>query len=78
MGGNGGSFASPKAGGSFLPLSDPTVPTLDALVIDAACSDSPETAELYEVIEELEPRRVNCVFVFGKSPVDAFRGGSAG
>lgn len=73
VGGSGGSFASPKAGGSFL-VFEPTEPTLEAFVD----KDIPEIVELYDVIELFELLRTNSVFAFGVSWADPFRGGRFG
>ena len=52
LGGRGGSLASDKGGGNFLVSVD------DALVAEDACpKDMPEIVELYECVEEFEPRR---------------------
>lgn len=74
-GGRGGSFASPKAGGSLLCES-----TDEAVVL--CPNDMPDIVELNDIVESFEPRRVNCVDVLrgGRAGegCDAFREGSAG
>lgn len=56
VGGRGGSFASPNAGGSFLcgPISiDPQ------LVTEDPPPEFPENVELSDIIDSSEPRRTN-------------------
>lgn len=67
VGGRGGSFASPKAGGNFLCDS-----TDEALVTEEAVwpNDIPDIVELNDKVDSFDPRRTNCV--------DVFRGGRAG
>jgi hypothetical protein len=55
VGGKGGSFASPSAGGSFLCTPVSTEPQLVA----EDSPDCPENVELSDIIDSSEPRRTN-------------------